>query len=408
MWPAGLTRSPRRDQALDAHALLAFALPVRLAHPLRVWTKVVAILVLLDVVLFRVGLAWKVTPDFGTGSNGLLLAQVFDAARTLETHAARPTNAVIVGSSVLVLGVNAAQANVQLGRRGLPVELVDFGVFGASTTDAALLAWQGMRLTPWLVVYAASARDFYKHNQLDTPLVRTFYDSSADLPSLPRESFEAVLDAHVRRYWRLYRYGLLLRAGVDRASHRLLSQVGSPSAVFAAGSPPPPLPAEAVQRFGAVTPEAFAAWEHWRETRRFDDYARWIATNRGENVLDVYRTQTIETCGPEANPHATSLDWLVTTLARRHTRTVLLYFPENPVFTAPEARPYFDPALSDAQAALLAHEAAAHDARFVDLRHLLAPEDFMDLVHPNREGNRKLTEAITQLIAEEWLNKKGS
>jgi hypothetical protein len=366
----------------------------------------VLLLVLLDVVLFRVGLAWRVEPDFGTGSGGLLLTQVFDVARTLETHPARPTNAVIVGSSVVVLGVNVAQANAQLGRQGVPVELVDFGVFGASTTDAALLAWQGRRLTPWLVVYAASARDFYKHNQLDTPLVRTFYDASAELPSLPREGLEARLDAQARRYWRLYRYGLLLRAAIDRAGHRLLSRVGAPDDALAAG-PPTALPPEATQRFGVVTPEAFAAWTRWRETRRFDDYAHWIAANRGPNVLDVYRTQTLETCGPDDNPHARSLDWLVGALAERRTRTLLLYFPENPVFTAPEARPYFDRALSDAQAALLAHEAATHGARFVDLRHLLAPEDFLDLVHPNREGNRKLTEAITALIEEEWRRHEG-
>jgi hypothetical protein len=41
-------------------------------------------------------------------------------------------------------------------------------------------------------------------------------------------------------------------------------------------------------------------------------------------------------------------------------------------------------------------------ARFIDLRGLLAGEDFYDLIHPNLSGSRKLSERVADVIAEEW------
>ena len=93
---------------------------------------------------------------------------------------------------------------------------------------------------------------------------------------------------------------------------------------------------------------------------------------------------------------------MLDSLQQRGTRTVLVYFPENPVFHDPEARPYFDEQLSDAYAGLLAREAASHDGRFVDLRNFLPAEDFMDLRHPNLEGMRLLSQRIAAIIEEEW------
>ena len=76
--------------------------------------------------------------------------------------------------------------------------------------------------------------------------------------------------------------------------------------------------------------------------------------------------------------------------------------PENPVFRLPAARLYFNQTTSNIYAELFKRDADAYGARFVDLRNLLEPEDFEDLVHANLRGKRKLSERIAEIIEAEW------
>jgi hypothetical protein len=89
-------------------------------------------------------------------------------------------------------------------------------------------------------------------------------------------------------------------------------------------------------------------------------------------------------------------------LQHANARAVIVYFPENPIFREPEARKYFDPALSEEYAGLFAREAVAHGARFVDLRNMLPPEDFYDLIHVNLIGMGKVSARIAEIVEEEW------
>jgi hypothetical protein len=369
----------------------------RRASPAVVWVKVGVVLVVLDVLLFRVGLFWSARPDFSGGLASVTWQNVWQIARTLETWRPRAGTALIAGSSVVFAGVSDAEVNRALGEAGVPARAVTLSAFGSTCTDSALIVAEALALRPWLVLYGAAARDFRKRAATDTPVTRIFYDSAFDLPALPRVGAEAVLDGWVKRYWQLYRYRPFVRAALRGAA----ADAGVSLAPAATAAPE--LPAEALRYFlpYRVTPRSFARWERWRRTGRFADYTRWLRASGG-HVLDEYARQTLAAFGPADNPQAGSLAWMLGRVRRDGVRAVLVYFPENPVFRDPAARRWFDPALSDAWAEFFRREAAAHGARFVDLRHLLGGEDFYDLIHPNNAGMRKLSRHIAEIVVEEW------
>lgn len=373
-------------------------MPFKFKPPIRVWAKVAVGLIALDVLLFRVGIFWKMTPNFGAGLGADNWAVLYAAAREFETRPADGHTALIVGSSVVLFGVNETAINDELGRRGVPVKLLRLSTHGSSATDSALMVWNARRMRPWLVIYAAASRDFPKTGLTDSGVIRLFYDSSASLPLLPRRDAEAVLEASVKRYWKLYRYRFFVRQALQSG---LIQKWGLPLPALAAGGAPWPLPPEALRYFSPyrVTPERYAEWARWRQSRRFSDYLAWM---KGTMAIAQYKFQTLDNFGPLGNPHAQSLRWMLQFLEEDRIRTLLVYFPENPVFRDPEAAPYFDESLSRAYAELFAREAAAHGARFVDLRDFVEPEGFYDLVHLNVVGERKASERVADIIQEEW------
>lgn len=369
---------------------------LRRRSPAWVWPKVALCLVVLDVILFRVGLFWYARPDFGATLASISWSAVYGLARELAVRPPAPDTAITVGSSVVWAGVDSAAITGRLRAAGLPLTSDRLTTFGQTCTDSALLVARALRLRPWLVVYGASVRDFNRSMVTDTPVTRIFHDASLDVPALVPHGAEAVLDANVKRYWALYRYRFFVRRALLTDLDRVVGSLAPRAEAVE-------LPPEALRRFlpHRVTPESYAVWERWRDSRRFSDYMDWLRATGGQ-VLEEYRRQTVANFGPDGNPHVASLDWMLARARRGGVRAVVVYFPENPVFRDPEARPYFDPALSRAYAQLFAEHAALHQARFVDLRDLLDPEDFYDLIHPNLEGMRKITARLAEIIAEEW------
>jgi hypothetical protein len=368
------------------------------------WTKVGLVLVALDLVLFRAGLFWPLTAglDAPTVSGWPV---VYRVARVLETAVPTPGTALIVGSSVVLLGVVEPTANAAAR---VPARLTKLALFGASATDSALLAWSARRLHPWLVIYGAAPRDFGRELERDeSPVARLYYDASVTLPALPRHDAEDIAAAWVKRGWQLYRYQPLARAAVESGAREWLAHLGFATPAQAAEPPvaPAALPPEARRWFGpfdAMTPERFARWQRWRETRRFDDYTAYLAS-RGIDLTKALGGYNAANLDLADNPQVESLRWMLATLPRLGARVVVVAFPENPVFReTAEGRALADPALSDASAAMLGREAAAHGARFVDLRALLPADDFHDALHVNLEGNAALSARIGELVAEEW------
>lgn len=377
---------------------------LRFSSPIWLWVKALLCLVAVDILLFRVGLVWQAGPDFGIGLGGENWRLLFAAAHEIETRRPSTPTAVVVGSSVVIFGVEQNQVAERLRQDGVPGDFLRFVTHGSTATDSALMAWSSRTFEPWLVIYGVAARDFPKAGYMDSAVVRTFYDASVELPRLPRAGVDDILDAYARRYWKLYRYRFFTLKAVEAVTAKRLRQLGISTPSFAAEAPGTSiLPPEAMQYFPAyrMTPKAWAAWSTWRQSRRFSDYLAWMQTSSSVAV-NIYKTQTLASFGPEGNLQVESLRWMLATLQRSHTRTVLLSFPENPVFRDPEAKAYFDPALSDAYADLLRREADAHGARFEDLRDLLQPEEFYDLVHANLVGQRKLSARIAAIIEEEW------
>jgi len=380
-------------------------------RPLWTWVKVVLALIGIDLLLFRAGLFFEWVPQL-RGENATTWGLLYTAIRHLEIDPQSPATAYVVGSSVLFLGVNEERLNEVLEEDRLPPRATLLTTFGATATDSALLAARALEDHPWLVVYAATARDFSKTAPLDTPVSRMLLDSSTDLPAMPAVTGEERLTLIVRRYWQLYRYRTFVRIGVWEGTTGLLARTiaGHAPPVL----PPPPataedrLPPEALERFhfARITPEAYRAWQTWNTSRRFDDFVAWMRANKSQ-ALDAYKTQRLASFGPQDNPQVTSLAWMLRRIRDRGARAVVVYFPENPAFRDPAAAEYFDASLSDAYAKLFADETAATGARFVDLRGLLPAEDFHDLIHPNLAGMRTLSRRLADIVAEEWRAREG-
>lgn len=371
------------------------------------WLKVLVCIAAVDVLLFRIGLLWHVQPDFGKNLAAENWRFLFRAAAVFETRPTLPGRALIVGSSVVVMGVDEAQVDGQLTRSAVPAELLRMVTHGSTCTDSALLAWNARAAHPWLMLYGAAARDFPKKGVADSGVIRTFYDASVTLPQLPRADAESVIDAQVKRYWKLYRYRFFTRTVLATEAAALMGAIGlTPPAWAAPSSPPQGLPPEALHYFSPyrITSTSYAAWAKWHASGRFEDYLVWLqqAGPAGTMTLNNYKQQTLANFGPEGNPQMDTLRWMLREMQKSSIRMVLLYFPENPLFRNPAAKAYFDPSLSQADATTFADAAAVYGARFEDLRNLLAPEDFYDLIHPNLEGQRKVSARIAAIIEEEW------
>lgn len=360
-------------------------------------------LVAIDFILFRVGLLWRLSPGFSWDFEGENRYSLFTAAREFETQQAALGRTELAGSSVVIFGADEALINARLRRAGIP-PLLRLATHGSDATDSALLVWNSVATHPWLVLYGAAFRDFPKAPPAETRVTRTFYDSSVELPALPRKGAEAILDAHVKRYWKLYRYRAFTRDVLQTLLGDLTVRFNRPPPAWATDvSAPPSVPPEALTYFRAawISPESWAAWSRWQRTRQFADYLDWMHLY-GSLALESYKTQTLATFGPDGNVQVASLRWMLSVLQQHQTRCVIVYFPENPVFLDSAARGYFDPALSDAYADLFKREAEGHGARFVDLRDFIEPEGFYDMIHLNNVGRHKLSERLATIIGEEW------
>jgi GDSL-like lipase/acylhydrolase family protein len=366
--------------------------------------KVVLVLVGFDLLLFRVGWFWAFAPKV-RGENSSTWGLLYDSVRHLEYDPRSPARAFCVGSSVLFLGVSDERVNDVLAERHVPARVTVLATFGSTATDSALMVSHALERDPWLVVYAAASRDFGKSAALDTPISRTLLDSSTDLPALAATSGEERLTRLVRRHWALYRYRTFVRAAIGERA------LGVAGALLAPHAPPPPappppaekLPPEALERFhfARITPDSYRAWSTWNRTRRWDDFVAWMHAS-GNQALNAYAAQRLDSFGPEGNRQMDSLRWMLARIRDRGVRAVVVYFPENPAFRDPAAAEYFDAALSDATARALADASAATGTRYVDLRDALPAEDFHDMIHPNLAGMRELSAQLAGIVADEW------
>jgi hypothetical protein len=370
--------------------------------------KVGLLLVGLDLLLFRAGWLFVFAPKV-QGENNATWGLLYDGIRHLESDPPSPERVFCVGSSVLFLGVSDERVNASLADAHVPARVTLLSTFGSTATDSALLVSHALEHDPWLVVYAAASRDYGKTAPLDTPVSRTFVDSSTDLPVFAHPSGEEQLTRLVRRYWRLYRYRTFVRNAVaERGPALLVSLLARPAPPNPSPPPPPAsaaetLPPEAIERFhfGRITPDSYRVWLKWYQSRRWDDFVAWLQAS-GNQGLKSYVSQRMEGFGPDGNRQVGSLRWMLRRIRDRGVRAVVVYFPENPVFRDPAAAQYFDPTLSDTYAKVFADEAHVTGARFVDLRDALPAEDFHDMVHPNLAGMRELSARLAGVVGEEW------
>jgi hypothetical protein len=151
----------------------------------------------------------------------------------------------------------------------------------------------------------------------------------------------------------------------------------------------------------------YARWRRWHDSRRFSDYVRYL---RQRKMTKLYSEQAVEFAHIDLNdsPQADAIRWMVRTLPPEGTQVMLVFFPENPLFRSPEAASYFNAEFSDRLAVFLADEAHEPGVTFLDLRNLLIPEDFYDMIHPNVAGEVKITQHIADVIAEQWRKRPDS
>jgi hypothetical protein len=370
------------------------------------WVTTVAAAHLL---LFRVGLVWNLTPDFGPELGDRAWLQTYYFARTFETALPNPSQAIVLGSSIVFFGIGTAAVNASLAASAIPPRIANMSVMGGRATDVALLAYNARRLTPWLVVYCAGPRDFARRTGTDNPVFRTFYDSSVDLPLAPRRTLHDHLDGWLKRYVAFYRYRAFLRGvGIRLESEvaKRLAPTDAVAAVPAAGAAGPAAgETDDAHRYfmgGKISPQALALWQRWRVSRRFADYLAYLQGSGEGDMAQRYLAMTASNVAPENNPHAAALEWMLRELRADGIRVVLALCPENPITHQPDAGPYDHAAISRTYAAYFTRLARDDRVRFVDLHDLLDAEDFTDFQHANVEGARKLSARMAEIVAEEW------
>lgn len=376
--------------------------------PLWPWVKVAVLVVALDWALFDAGLFFRLVPTFSRAP--VTWGLVYQCLRTLAAPPGPPV-AYAVGSSIVFLGLDVRRVRTALAERSVPGAFAPLTVFGATGVDQALLAHAAIPTHPWAVVLTASVRDVPR-TMTDTPVSRVFFDSAVDLPGLEAPDVETRLTRLVRRHWQLYRYRFFVRVVLQDAAASVLDRlVGGGIAT----PPPPPGPLPVPSTSGAAVPEAafewffpgrvsaesWAAWTHWRDTRRFADYEEFLRLSRS-GAIEQYGRQTFATHGPDDNVNLDALAAAAAELQAAGIRVVILDFPENPVLQDAAARELYDTTLSDAVTRRLESDARHNGARFLDLRRLLDPEDFYDLIHPNLVGAQKLSQRLGDVLAEEW------
>jgi hypothetical protein len=364
----------------------------------------VLLLVVVDQVLFGLGWFWRFPPSFPRDLENLTWTQVYEVARRVETFDSPSPSNVVVGDSAIVFGVDADVINDDLEAAGVPSRSLVLGINGATASDSSLVAWTARGARPWLVIMGLSSGDFRDRSPALTPVLRTFYDASADLPFAREIGIAGRGDAYVRWIWKLYRYRAFARLALQGELDDLWSVPEGHDGARPSTTSRPTLPRRgrvwfSPERISAV---AFSLWQDWRQSGRFEDYLEWLHAKGSRNLLQVYRSNTKRGLAPEQSAHFRSVEWVLPVLRDRGVRVVLISTPENPVFRVPEAQAYFDGALSDRYAVALSELAAAHGARFLDLRDSLSAVDFEDLMHANRVGRRKLSARIAEIVVEEW------
>ncbi|MBI3782441.1 MAG: hypothetical protein HY270_03470, partial [Deltaproteobacteria bacterium] len=240
---------------------------IRFVQPLSVWVKVAICLVAIELVLFDAKIFWWFTPDFSREASNATWSQVYQVAREFETRPERPGTAWIVGDSIVLTGIDQGVVAADLSDKRIRAEVMSVAAYGTSVTDAALMVWGGRRLAPWLVIYGIEAHNFKRPGGFvttDTPIKRIFYDSSIELPILPRNGVEDAVDAAVMRYWKLYRYRFFAQTMVTMSIRRGLGELTG----RAFAQQPPALPPEAQKFFDPirVSPASYAIWERWRQS----------------------------------------------------------------------------------------------------------------------------------------------
>ncbi len=364
------------------------------------WTKVVLVLALTDVLLFRVGLFWDLELKRQSPTQ---LARLHDITRAIDTHEAGEPVAVAVGSSVVRMSGPDPAVNRRLARLGAETSFRNLGLDAAHVDDSALVNAAVGTMDPWLVIYGVAFRDFMPRDR-PSRTESQFAGLRVPLSTMQPETLDERLARFLRAYWTLYRYRDLVRHIVDerfasRAWRFPRQAHARPDAQRSRVTRAQARKTQLEAGFGG--PKSFQAWERWNDSRDFSDYEAYLKTRGG--VAGLYRKRRAAGFELATSPQLEALDWLLRVNQERGSRVVLIYYPENPVFRDPAASGYFSPELSDEVAAVLERKAARYGARFVDLRQALQPEDFIDMVHPNRIGTKKLMDSLAQIIAQEWV-----
>ncbi|MDG2305363.1 MAG: SGNH/GDSL hydrolase family protein [Candidatus Binatia bacterium] len=360
------------------------------------WGKIVLVLLLIDILLFRVGWFWEFKREHLAGAGLGQTEYLHGVTGRLATHnPARPL-AVAIGNSVVRMTAAEGTINRALRRSKAGTKFLNLGVDSSHTDDAALMLNVAREAEPWLVIYGLAYRDFMPRTKKS--LVRhSLIDSTFDVPTMKPASIDERLSRFVRSHWRLYHHREFVRAILAQEWATLTGSF--PAAAWAAEHP------RALGAAGAAFPPQFLAsaswpaWQRWNQSRSFADYEAYLAT-RGR-LATVYKKRRAKPFDLESSPQLAALEWMLRRTKETGARMILAYFPENPVFRDPEAAAYFNPELSDRLAALLEREAARFGAQFVDLRALLPAEDFVDLQHTNLRGSLKINRTLTRLVDQE-------
>jgi len=183
------------------------------------WTKVVLVLVVLDALLFGRGWFWSIRPGPGAEVRGL-----WDLARRLEAPATGGPRVVALGDWAVRRSLLEGCMERRMAAHGVAGTFHNLALEGTDTTDAAILAYAGRGLDPWLVLYGASFADF-KPDTRTSALQTLFADSGMGLETLWPETLDGRLGYVVKRYWTLYKFRAFVRGALRQEIQALVDAI---------------------------------------------------------------------------------------------------------------------------------------------------------------------------------------
>jgi hypothetical protein len=262
-----------------------------------------------------------------------------------------------------------AMVNRSLAEKQTPAHLFNLAMMWTYGPKDALILHEAMRFRPDAIVYAVTLDDFYHRSPSGvSPVDALFLSNSraadraaaAKLPGIgePLERY--------RQYWSEESAGASLWRSLREAG--LLARIGARQAALQVDSSVPPLAPVEIMPIAAAG-ESYDCDQVKKRAEYWIDWQQWSL-----------------------------LPWLAEMKRERGTPVLVVNWPVARQQNGDCFNVRYVQADFDEYNAWLRSETAAHGFGYLDLHDLLAPDGFLDSIHPNADGQRAVAERLEPAV----------